>query len=121
MECGDNNHTPTLAIDESVNDTTLKQTNVLGKNKCNVCGDNQIKLMTIRHEKKDEVSLLSGPSRSTLVSVEDSVFNKLDHVVKLLWKQQTKGMNRILGLCVRDEFMKDCKFCNEKTCRHIVT
>jgi len=116
----DNDDTLIETDDGSVNDT-LKQTNMFGKNECNVGGDNVIKLMTIMHEKKDEVSLLSGPSRSTLVSVEDSVFNKLDHVVKLLWKQQTKGMNRILGPCVRNEFMKDCKFCNEKTCRHIVT
>ena len=53
--------------------------------------------------------------------MEDSVFNNLDDVVKSLWKQQTKGMARILGPCVRDEFVKDYKFCNEKICRHIVT
>jgi len=123
-ECSDDDHTPPLAIDESLNDTILKQTNLFGKNECNVRGDNLMEVMTIGHEKKDEVSLLSvsgGPSRSTHVSVEDSVFNNLDDVVKSSWKQQTKGMARILGPCVRDEFVKDYKFCNEKICRHIVT
>ena len=120
MECGDNDNTPTLADDELVNDA-LKQMNQLGKNKCDVSGDNHIELITIRHEKKDEVSLLSGPSWSVVVSVEDSVFDKLNHVVKLSWKQQTKGMNRIFRLCVRDKFMKDHKFCNEKMRRHVVT
>ena len=55
------------------------------------------------------------------MSLEDSVFNKLNHVVKSSWKQQTKGMNRFFRPCVRDEFMKDYKFCNEKICRQIVT
>ena len=77
--------------------------------------------MTITREEKDEVSSLSGPSRSAFVSLGDSVFSKLNHVVKLSWKQQTKGMNKILGLHMRDEVTKDCKSCNEKTCRHIVT
>ena len=35
-----------------------------------------LQMMTITHEKKDEVSLLSGPSRSAFVLLEDSVFNK---------------------------------------------
>ena len=72
-------------------------------------------------EKKDEVSLLSGPSRTTFVSLENSVFNELSPEVKSSWKEQTKVMSTVFGWCVRDEFMKDCKFCNEKTCKQVVT
>ena len=111
------------ADDESVDDAT-KQREQLGNDTCDAHSDNLIENMTITHEKKDEVSLLSAPpapSRSTLVSLENSVFNELSHGVKLSWKKQRKGMDRIFGPCVRDEFMKDYKFCNEKICRHIVT
>ena len=33
----------------------------------------------------------------------------------------TKGMFQIFGPVVRDEFMPDCKFCNDKICEQIVT
>ena len=122
FECGDDENTLSLADDESVDDA-LKQRKQLGKDTCDVHRDNDIEHMTITLEKKNEVSLLSAPapSRSTLVSLENSVFNELSHGVKLSWKKQRKGMDRIFGPCVRDEFMKDYKFCNEKICRHIVT
>ena len=121
-EFSDDEKTLTLTCDESVSDAR-EQTNQLRKGMSDVGWDNQnsVDRMTIAHDKKDEVSLLSAPSQSTKVLVEDSVFKKLNPVVKSAWKDQTKGMTRILGPCVRDEFMKDCKFCNEKTCRHIVT
>ena len=80
-----------------------------------------MKHMTITHEKRDEVSLLSGPSRSTIVSLEGSVLNELSPGVKSSWKDQTKVMARVFGWSVRDEFMKDYKFCNEKICRQVVT
>ena len=89
LECSDNDNTPTLAYDELVNGA-LEQTNQLEKDKCDVGCGNHIKRMTITHEKKDEVSLLSAPSQSTFLSLEDSVFNKLNHVVKSTWKQQKK-------------------------------
>ena len=120
FKCGDNENTLSLADDKSVNDA-LEKRNQLEEDTCDVHHDNHIEHMTITQEKKDEVSLLSGHSRSTLVSLENSVFKELSHGVKASWKQQTKGMNRIFGPCVRDEFMKDCKFCNDKICRHIVT
>ena len=121
LECGDDDNTPSLADDELVNEA-LKQMHQLGKeDKCDVCCDNHIEQMTITHEKKDEVCLMSGPSWSVFVSLEDSAFDKLNHMVKLSWKQQTKGMNRIFGPCVRDKFMKDLKSCNEEICRHIIT
>ena len=63
LECGDDDNTPSLANDESVDDT-LKQTNHLGKDKCDVCRGNHTEQMTITRKRKDEVSLLSGPSRS---------------------------------------------------------
>ena len=121
-EFSDDEKTPSLACDESVSDAR-EQTNQLRKGMGDVGWDNQysVERMTIAHDKKDEVSLLSAPSQSTKVSVDDSVFKKLNPVVKSAWKDQTKGMTRILGPCVRDEFMKDYKFCNEKICRHIVT
>ena len=97
--------------------------NQFGKDEdeCDVHDDNHIEQMTITLEVKDEVSLLSGTSRSALMLFEDSVLNKWSHMVKLSWKQQTKGMNRIFGPCVRDKFMKDLKSCNEEICRHIIT
>ena len=109
-----------MTCNELVNDA-LEQMNQLGKEECGVHADNCIGLMTFREEKKDKVRLLSAPSLPTIVLVEDSVFSKLNHAVKLSWKQQTKGMNRILGPCVRDKFMKDCKFCDEKTHRHTLS
>ena len=118
--CSDDANTASLVNDESENDA-LKQTRQLGKNNCDGHRDNHIKLMTISHEKKDEVSLLSGPSQSTVVSLENSVFDQLSRGVKSSWKEQMKVMTRVFGWCVRDEFMKDYKFCNEKICRHIVT
>ena len=75
LECGDNDDTPSLVDDESANDA-LKWTNQLGNNKCDVCCDNHIKWMTITHGEKDEVSLLSGPSWSAFMLLEDSMFNK---------------------------------------------
>ena len=92
-QAGDNGDTPNLADDELVNDT-LKQTSQLGKDKFNVCGDNHTELTTIAHKKKDEVSLLSVPSQSTVVLLKGSVFSKLNHVVKLPWKQRTKELNK---------------------------
>ena len=52
--------------------------NQFGKDEdeCDVHDDNHIEQMTITHEVKDEVSLLSGTSRSAFVLLEDSVFNK---------------------------------------------
>ena len=122
LEFSDDDKMLTLECDESVSDAQ-EQTNQLRKDTCDVGWDNQnsVKRMTIAHDKKDEVSLLSAPSQSTKVLVDDSVFKKLNMVVKSAWKDQTAGMTRILGPCVREEFMKDHEFCNKKTCRHIVT
>ena len=69
LECGDDDNTPTLVDDEAVNNDALKQTNKLGNDKCDVRRENHIEQMTITHEKKDEVSLLSGPSWSAFVSL----------------------------------------------------
>ena len=66
-ECSDNGNTPSLTDDGLVNDAP-KQTSQLGNNKCDVCCDSCIEQMTITREKKDEVSLLSGPSQSAFVS-----------------------------------------------------
>ena len=120
FECSDDANTASLVNDESENDA-LKQTKQLGKNKHDAHRDNHTKQMTISHEKKDEVSLLSGPSQSTVVSLENSVFDQLSRGVKSSWKEQMKVMTRVFGWCVRDEFMKDYKFCNEKICRQVVT
>ena len=120
FECGDDDNTHSLADDESVNDA-LMQGKQLGEDMCDARHDNDIKHMTITHEKKDEVSLLSGQTRSTFVSLENSVFDDMSNVVKSSWKEQKKAMSKIFGPCVRDEFVKDYKFCNEKICRHIVT
>ena len=108
LECGDNDNTPSLMVDDELVNDTLKQTNQLGNNKCHVRCDNHIEWMTITHEKKDQVSFSSGPSWPAFVLLEDNVFDKLNHMVKLSWKQQTRGVNRILGPCVRDKFTKDC-------------
>ena len=120
LECGNDGDTDSLVDDESVNDN-LKQMKQLRKNKCRVHHGHDIEHMTISQEKKDEVSLLSGPSRSTIVSLEGSVLNELSPGVKSSWKDQTKVMARVFGWSVRDEFMKDYKFCNEKICRQVVT
>ena len=66
FECGDNKNTASLVDDELVDDT-LEHAKQFGKNKCQAHCDNHTKHMTISHEKKDKVSLLSGPSRSTIV------------------------------------------------------
>ena len=83
--------------------------------------ENDIDGMTITHPKKDEVSVLSAPTKSTGRSLDDSVLNSLGPLVASAWKQQTKGMLRIFGPVVRDEFMPNYKFCNEKICEQIVT
>ena len=73
LECGDNDNTPSLMVDDELVNDTLKQTNQLGNNKCDVCFDNHIGWMTITHEEKDEVILLSGPSPpSAFMLLEDS-------------------------------------------------
>ena len=60
-ESGADGNTASLVDDESVNDT-LEQMKQSGKNKCHAHCDHDMKHMTITHERKDEVSLMSGHS-----------------------------------------------------------
>ena len=60
LECSDDDNTPSLADDESVNEADKP---VGEGQKCDVRCGNHIEQMTITQEKKDEVSLLSGPSQ----------------------------------------------------------
>ena len=69
---------------------------------------------------KNEVSVLSAPTQSTFVPFDNTVFKSLRKGVQLAWTLQSKGMHRIFGLVVRDKFMPDCKFCNDKICEQIV-
>ena len=109
-----------FADDESENDA-LEERNHSDSDWHDSQHENHMDGMTITHEKKDEVSVLSATTRSTRVSLDDSVLNGLSPVVASAWKQQTKGMLRIFGPTVRDDFMPDYKFCNEKICEQIVT
>ena len=58
-------------------------------------GENNINCMTIAQSKKDELSVLSMAKRSTLMSLDNSVFDSLGKEVQYAWKTQSKSMMRI--------------------------
>ena len=72
--------------------------------------------MTIAQSKKDEVSVECTHTINVL-SFDNSVLNSLGKGVQ----SASKGMPRIFGPIVRDKFMLDCKFHNDKICEQNVT
>ena len=95
-----------FADDESENDA-LEERNHSDSDWHNSQHENHMDGMTITHEKKDEVSVLSAPTQSTFLSFDNSVFNRLGKRVQSGWKLQLKGMLQIFGPVVRNKFMSD--------------
>ena len=110
-----------LAVEELENNTLKRNMSQFGEPGSGSDNENNMSGMMIVQSKKDEVSVLSAPTQSTFVSFDNSVFNSLGKGVQSVSKLQSKGVHRIFGLVVRDKFMPDCKFCNDKICEQIVT
>ena len=119
---GDRNVRTTIvtASAESENENLISEVNHFDNLESGSDGENNMNGMTIAQSKKDEVSMLSMATRTTLMSLDNSVFDRLGREVRSAWKMQSKSMMRIFQPVVRDKFMPNYKFCNKKICRQIV-